>query len=479
MARILVSLLLSLALVISVFSTDRRERKPPTLQEKQRYTPYLSPLLLPGFLMALLLLAPLITGVEKAAQLTLSVCFGIFLHISIYYILLLLLLPLLRKWFSARACGVLWLIPNYLYITQATYMELPAPKWVIHPPTGLILPLFSLWFTGVLLYLGFKILEHIRFRRKILKTAAPVSDENTLAIWEQVRIESHYDAPHLRLLRSPMVATPLSLGLFRRTLLLVLPQKDYTASELKFIFQHELIHLCRQDNATKFFMVFCTAVCWFNPLMWAAMKKSSQDLELSCDETVLLNKDRDARQAYARLILSSAGHSQGFTTCLSPGAATLRYRLRHIVTPARKLTGGILVGLCFFLLCMTCGYVALAYETGTGVEIIFSQSPQSAYELQYITWQQDGLAMEKDCENPEALRQFLSELKLSKITGNYSFQPSNPHIFIAYATPQGKQMAMYLTGQKLTITYFEKDLRQESYYLEATPDWGYLSSLLS
>lgn len=478
MARILVSLLLSLALVVSIFSADRRERKSPTLQETQRYTPYLSPLLLPGFLMALLLLAPFITGIEKAAQMTLSVCFGIFLHISVYYILLLLLLPLLRKKISARACGVLWLIPNYLYITQATYMELPAPKWVIHPPTGLILPLFFLWLTGCILYLGFKILEHIRFRHEILKKATPVSDEETLTLWNQVRTECHYDAPHLRLLRSPSVSTPLSLGLFRRTLLLVLPQRDYTETELRFIFQHELIHLCRQDNATKFFMVFCTAVCWFNPLMWAAMKKSSQDLELSCDETVLLNEGKNARQEYARLILSSAGHSQGFTTCLSPGAATLRYRLRHIVAPARKLTGGILVGLCFFLLCMTCGYVALAYETGIGDEIIFSQSPQSSYELQYITWQQDGIAMEKDCENPEALRQFLSDLELSKITGNYSFQPSNPHVFFMYATPQGKQLALYLDGRELTISYFEKDLRQESYYVETVPDWAYLSSLL-
>lgn len=195
MARILVSLLLSLALMVAVFSGNRRERNQPPLHEGQRYSSYLSPLLLPSFIVALLLLALPIIGAEKTAQMTISLWFGIFLHISIYYILLLLLLPLLRKWFSARACGVLWLIPNYLYITQATYMELPAPKWIIHPPKGLILPLFFLWLAGCILYLGFKILEHIRFRRQILKTATLVTDEETLALWHQVRTACHYDAP--------------------------------------------------------------------------------------------------------------------------------------------------------------------------------------------------------------------------------------------------------------------------------------------
>ena len=31
---------------------------------------------------------------------------------------------------------------------------------------------------------------------------------------------------------------------------------------------------------------FCTALCWFNPFLWIAMRKSAEDLELSCDELI-------------------------------------------------------------------------------------------------------------------------------------------------------------------------------------------------
>lgn len=47
---------------------------------------------------------------------TLSMCFSIFLHISLYYTILTPLLPLIRRYISARACAMLWLLPNYLYI---------------------------------------------------------------------------------------------------------------------------------------------------------------------------------------------------------------------------------------------------------------------------------------------------------------------------------------------------------------------------
>lgn len=30
-------------------------------------------------------------------------------------------------------------------------------------------------------------------------------------------------------------------------------------------------------------LTFCTAICWFCPLMWIAKRRSAEDLELSCD----------------------------------------------------------------------------------------------------------------------------------------------------------------------------------------------------
>ena len=73
--------------------------------------------------------------------------------------------------------------------------------------------------------------------------------------------------------------------------------------ELRFLFSHELHHLQRRDIDTKVFLAFCQGLCWFNPLVWLAAAKGSDDLELSCDETVLRRFGGDVRAAYARVLI--------------------------------------------------------------------------------------------------------------------------------------------------------------------------------
>ena len=154
--------------------------------------------------------------------------------------------------------------------------------------------------------------------------------------------------------------------------------REYTQEELSLILRHEIIHISRGDPASKFFLTFCTAMCWFNPLMWAAMRKSADDFELSCDESVLLDEPQPVRRQYAELLLQTAGDERGFTTCLSATAGALRYRLKNIMKPEKKRTGAILVGLTLFVLAMCSGYVALAYDAQPGTQRIFDGQDLSA-----------------------------------------------------------------------------------------------------
>ena len=118
-------------------------------------------------------------------------------------------------------------------------------------------------------------------------------------------------------------------------------------------------------------MIFCAAMCWFNPLMWIAMRKSADDMELSCDETVLLNADEATRKQYALLLLDTAGDERGFTTCLSATANAMRYRLRSVTKPKKRHSGALIVGAAFFILAMTSGYVALAFDGNSGAEVLY------------------------------------------------------------------------------------------------------------
>ncbi len=270
----------------------------------------------------------------------------------------------------------------------------------------------------------------------------------------------------------PNIQTPLSVGLFQRSVRVVLPEREYTPEDLTLIFRHELIHIGREDSWNKFFLVFCLAMCWFNPLMWIAIKKSSEDLELSCDETVLLDSDDDVKRRYADLILKTAGDEQGFTTCLSASANALRYRLKSVVGSGKKPSGALVVGLVFFLLCMSCGYVALAYGESAGAEVIYKSQPPEQYVLSNID------VGDFVCTDEAALHRYLSGLRMEHISGNYSFTQDRTSLSLIFDVPEGV-LAVTLSDRfiKLVPLYGSR-VNAEYFYLPDGTDWDTLNKFI-
>ena len=273
------ALIISGIIAWNVYSRSVEEEEPePEDSKRQRYLPYGSGTLLPLMFLILLGMGLVYYGPREALRLTLSVCFTIFAQITLYYLLLLPALPLLRRRFSARACAALWILPNFLYITQQEVMAQSRPLVVVSAPEALVWGLFWVWLVGALAFFLWKMIVHLRFRARLLRGSQAVQDQEVLAVWDQELAAANVRKPKFRLVTSPNTATPLSVGLFQRTIRVVLPQRPYTREELSLIFRHELVHIGREDAWNKFFLLFCTALCWFNPLMWVAMKKSAEDL---------------------------------------------------------------------------------------------------------------------------------------------------------------------------------------------------------
>lgn len=447
-----------------------------TPSDRQRYLPYLPVYLLPGVLTGWMIAALCIYGWREGLEQTFSFSFGILLQISLYDLVLLAVLPLLRRWISARACALLWMTPNYLYLTNIRIIELPMPRWAIPLSGAWLRPLVGLWFIGVWLVLLWSIVSHLLFRRRILKPAIEITDPGILAIWEQERTNACFRAARIRLMVSPAVVTPLSIGLIPRTTRVVLPHTAYDPEALALILRHELIHISRVDAMSKFFLLFCTALCWFNPLIWIARRKSAEDLELSCDETVLLQRDAQTRRRYAELLLTTAGDERGFTTCLSATAASLRYRLRQIISPRKKRTGALLAGLLFFLLSMSCGTVALAYGGGDGGTLLAEQG-FAAEGLRSAKLYNGSHVTEAVCPDRDALADYLASLELRKLTGNYSFKVDEPEWTLLYETPDGT-LAVVLGKSRLRIFPLRSASYAAWYYVLGGVDFQALSELL-
>ena len=217
-------------------------------------------------------------------------------------------------------------------------------------------------------------------------------------------------------------------------------------------------------------------MCWFNPLMWVAMRKSAEDLELSCDETVLLEAGEDTRRQYADLLLKTAGDERGFTTCLSASASALRYRLRGVVDPKKKPSGALAVGLAFFLLCMSCGYTALAFEGNTGAEAIYQSRDPEEFSLRLARWEEDPYDATLVCTDESALGKYLSELPMEEVSGNYSFEPEGKALTLCLNAPDDLlQLTISDQWLKLSSLYKVKE-KTRFYYLPGGIDWDTLGT---
>ncbi len=306
------------------------------------------------------------------SRLLVALIFEYLVVLSAYCLLLLLLLPVLRRTISARACGRLWEIPAivtcvilYLESLQNTaFVRLP--KIVLYVPKGVLKALFAVWLFGFTVFMLWYIVSHIHFKKQLMATAEE-AEPAIQNLWREVikAVGLNWNIP---LYVTPAIHTPLVVGVRKRAMKAFLPERAYTREELVMIFHHELRHVFRRDGEIKLMWAVIRSMLWFHPLARLAVQRAAEDLELSCDAFVLEGASDATRRRYAELLLDTAGDSRGFSTCLSASARTLRYRLKCAVKPGKRLTGALAVALAAGLLVLSVGMISFAHDRGTLAE---------------------------------------------------------------------------------------------------------------
>lgn len=206
--------------------------------------------------------------------------------------------------------------------------EAAAPE-PLGPRRLVCLVLACLWLTGAALLLarlavGFLVLGRLR------RTALP-APEDSLRLLAECRAALGLGRP-VRLAVHPCVHSPITLGLFRPTILVppawsALPEAARRGSLL-----HELAHLVRRDDWTALFLEIVRAVFFFHPLLHWLLARLERDRELLCDETAVAHGIAPAE--YARMLVAFARHPGR----LSPGASlpvgsprTVQIRIHHLL----------------------------------------------------------------------------------------------------------------------------------------------------
>ena len=411
-------------------------------------------------------------------------CLPALIIFGAYTCLLAMVLPLLRKIISAKICAWLWVLPYlpaYFVVTQ-TYWNTPRLLTISLPVDLTALPRWGgiLWLIGFAVVLLWQIVSHFAFKAELLKYSVPVSNDDTIRLWAREQDLLRFPGDSIKLHISSRTQTPLSIGLFRRTTYVILPERDYTPEELRLIFRHELIHISRMDSTNKCFLLFLTAVFWFYPVMWIAKRCSFDDLELSCDEAVLQDFDQQTRKKYAELLLNTAGDQRGFTTCLSASARALRYRLKNVMVPKKKYRGSLLAAFLLFFLCVAVMFCDFGYATETAAEQIFDNRDLGLYTLvdECVISDDQGIT-EYPNVKLEAVMEYLYQLPVSKLMKEINVFADSRVMQLIVRHGKDKYVIWLSTDYLKVRTYPEGKAEETYYVLRESVDWDIVRSLLS
>jgi beta-lactamase regulating signal transducer with metallopeptidase domain len=96
------------------------------------------------------------------------------------------------------------------------------------------------------------------------------------------------------------IKTPFIFGVIKPKIYL---PTGLSENERTYIIKHEQTHIRRFDHIIKPFAFLVLCVHWFNPLVWAAFFLMSEDMEMSCDESVIKQMGNEIKKDYSTSLL--------------------------------------------------------------------------------------------------------------------------------------------------------------------------------
>lgn len=125
------------------------------------------------------------------------------------------------------------------------------------------------------------------------------------------------------------IKTPFVFGFLRPKIYL---PENLTEKERVYIIKHEQTHIRRFDHIIKplGFLILC--IHWFNPLVWLAFFLMSEDMELSCDESVIRQLGNGVKKDYSSSLLSLSTGKKIIGGCpLAFGESNTKGRIKNIL----------------------------------------------------------------------------------------------------------------------------------------------------
>lgn len=106
-----------------------------------------------------------------------------------------------------------------------------------------------------------------------------------------------------------------------------------TEEETAYILCHEQIHIRRRDPVVKFLACILLCIYWFHPLVWLSFFLMVKDMEMSCDEQVILEMGEQIKKPYSTSLLSiAAGRHFSVGSPLAFGEGDAKRRIKNVLS---------------------------------------------------------------------------------------------------------------------------------------------------
>ena len=211
-----------------------------------------------------------------------------------------------------------------------------------------------IWLAGLLLCFGFFAVSYIKCYREF-RFSLPVEND-ILEAWK----EKHPLKRSLSIRQIETIAAPLSYGVIRPVILMPKNTEWKNIYQLRYVLEHEYVHIRRLDMLTKLIMIAAVCIHWFNPLVWVMYILFNRDLELSCDETVVCRFGMDIKSVYATTLISMEEKKSGLTPlCNSFSKNAIEERIRAIMKIKKTSKFAVIIS-AVLVICVTGGFATSA-----------------------------------------------------------------------------------------------------------------------
>ncbi len=259
-----------------------------------------------------------------------------------------------------------------------------------------------IWIAGMIVLLLYGILSYFKCRRM---TVQAVHMEGN--IWE---------CDHL--------TTPFVLGIVRPRIYIPF---HLSAEEKPYILAHETYHIRRGDPIVRLLAFVLLAAYWINPFVWIAYVLMIRDMEMSCDEAVLLQLGTQIRKAYSNSLLTFAtGRKQVTFSPLAFGESDTSGRIKNILDFKKPKAWGSLLAILAVILAAVFCLTGQKTEDDTSA----SQTADAAQSEQQVT---------ENAQNKKAAEQ--AQQETARQTTEQTQQESEATADAANAAEQAQQVA--------------------------------------